>query len=246
MAASIETQTLNKEDVCLAICRKFNLDAPNMSGGGTVRSELLDRIGFAIGLNVAGLPTSYRKFEKLVAHFGGAYDMFLDSSEHSPDGGGTISAHGWRKLAHLSKSMDFYFILNHAEAEVSEKYSDDFGRTYGFSQNVTGRRGILESGVGSRVIFYNTANSKMKPQQAFVASARVSSIEFPGEGEYILRFDEFQKFHNPVMKKDVEIVGKTKWNSQQAIAEITQPSFQSIMNEGTKLTSTPKIGRAHV
>jgi hypothetical protein len=238
MAARIETQNPTKEEICLAICQKFDLDPPIMSNGGTVRSELLDRIGEALGLDTAKMPSSYRKFEKLVNHFGGNYDDVLDSSEHSPDGGGTISAHGWRKLAHLSGSREFFFILNHAQAEISEKYSDDFGRSYGFSQSVNGRKGILEAGIGSRVVFYNTANSKSKPQQAFIASARVSSIEFPVAGEYILKFDQFQQFQNPVLKKDIEIDEEHRWNNQNAIAEITQTSFNSILNEGTKLPPT--------
>lgn len=238
MVARIETQSPTKEDVCQTICQKFGLSSPLMSTGGTVRSELLDRIGAAVDVSVSNLPSSYRKFERLVTHFGGNYDPVSDSSEHSPDGGGTISAHGWRKLAKFSGSAEYFFILNHAKSAVSEKYSDLLGESYGFNQNVTGRRGILEAGVGSRVVFYNTSNSAEKPQQAFIGTARVRAIEFPGDGQYVLKFDEFIRFSRPVMKSEVQIDESHRWNTQHAIVEITADTYQSLLTEGNKLSDS--------
>ena len=227
----IKTLKRDKADIVESICDFLNINGPDMSSGSTVNSEVLDRIGHACKLDVSRELNSYRKFEKLLRHFGGLYDPLLDSSEHSASGGSTISTHGWKKLARLMGAVNFNFILNYAEHAVSETYSDVLGISYGFSDTVTGRVPLLEAGIGSRVVFYNTANSARIPRKAFIGSARVVAVDYSKPGEYRLELADYVQFTNPISKDEIQNVG---WNHQHSMAEIDDASFLALQSEGIK------------
>lgn len=223
-----------KESVVKAICDKFSIFGPQVSTGSTINSEVLGRIATVAGVNISGAQTSYRKFELLLNAFGQQYDPNLDSSEHSLTGGGTISGHGWRKLAQATGAQKYAFILNFAEASISEKYNDEFGKSYGFNNSVGGRVPLLESGAGSKVIFYNTVNSKIQPRKAFIGTAEIEKIYRLPNDEFKLEFKNVKKFKNPIRRDEVEIAG---WNNQNAIAEIDFEGFEKMEKQGVPMES---------
>lgn len=225
----LRTARPTKESIVMAICEQFNIYGPQVSTGSTINTEVLQRIAGAACVDISSATTSYKKFETLLKHFGQAYDPTLDSSEHSATGGGTISGHGWRKLARATGSAQFAFVLNIAEAPVSEKYEDNFGVSYGFNKNVAGRIPLLEAGVGSRVIFYNTVKSKLEPRKSFIGSGEVSKVLRLGNNEYKLEFANVKKFLSPISRDQVEITG---WNNQNAIAEIEYSGFEDMERMG--------------
>lgn len=225
----LATAKHTKESLVVEICKKFDIYGPQVSAGSTINSEVLNRIATAAAIDISDAQTSYRKFEILLNAFGSKYDANLDSSEHSPTGGGTISGHGWRKLSRATGTQNFAFILNFAEASISEKYGDDFGKTYGFNDSVGGRIPLLEAGVGSKVVFYNTVNSKIEPKKAFIGSAEISRIHRLENHEFRLEFINVKRFPNPIKREDVEITG---WNNQNAIAEIDFEGFLEMEKVG--------------
>lgn len=225
---SLETVKFAKAEVARQVCRHLEIDGPEISAGSTINSEVFTRIAHKFALDVSECRTSYGKFEKLLNFFGEQYDPNLDSSEHSPTGGGTISAHGWRKLARACGALDFCFILNVSEASVSEKYRDEFGKSYGFTDSVTGRVPLLEADAGARVLFYNTSNSKLKPTKSFLAHAQIADIERFSDGSYRVSFSNFEYLPSPISKDDVHVEG---WNSQHAIAEIGSDGFKSLISQ---------------
>lgn len=226
---SLETVKFAKTEVATKVCRHLEIEDPVISTGSTVNSEVLTRIAHKLDVDVSECRTSYSKFEKILSFFGEQYDSNLDSSEHSPTGGGTISAHGWRKLARACGALEFCFILNVSEASVSAKYRDEFGKTYGFTDSVTGRVPLLEADAGAKVLFYNTSNSKLKPTKSFLAHAQVAEIERFSDGSYRVSFANFEHFPSPIPRDDVQVEG---WNSQHAIAEIGAEGFKSMISLG--------------
>lgn len=232
--SQLKTIRRTKEVVATTISDKFGIAGPEMSAGSTINSEIFDRLGAAIGLDLVNLPTTYRKFEALLVHFGETYDAHKDSSEHSPTGGSTISSHGWRKLARACGASDSYFIFNYADADVSEKYKDVLGETYGFSDSVTGKNPVLEAGMGAKVVFYNTSNSRLTPQMAFIGTAVVTAVVSSSEGKHRLTLGNYKAFPNPVPKSQAVIDG---WNNQHGMAEIDQFTFNQLEKMGqTKMT----------
>lgn len=219
----------SKLEIVESICQKLQIDPPTVSTGSTVHTEVLGRIALAVGVTLPQQSTSYRKFEQILDHFDANYDPLLDSSEHSPTGGGTISSHGWRKLARLVGALDFAFILNYSEAEVSDKYVDVLGVSYGFDDSVSGRVPLLDSGEGAHVVFYNTSKSKFKPSKAFIGKAKIEQVERFLDGKYRLHFVDFARFQDPIEKSQVEVSG---WNWQNAISEITFDSFVELVTKG--------------
>ncbi len=234
----LETVKHTKESLVVEICKKFDIYGPQVSTGSTINSEVLNRIARAANVDISAAQTSYRKFELLLTAFGETYDSHLDSSEHSPTGGGTISGHGWRKLSRASGARNFAFILNFAEASVSEKYADDFGKTYGFNNSVGGRVPLLEAGAGSKVIFYNTVNSKIEPRKSFIGTAEISKVHRLENEEFRLEFINVKKFSNPIHREEVEIVG---WNNQNAISEISFEGFTEMEKLGMSGSSAQEI-----
>lgn len=245
---SLETVKFTKAEVATKVCRHIGIGDPEISTGSTVNSEVLTRIAQKFSLDISGCTTSYCKFETILNFFGEYYDPNLDSSEHSPTGGGTISAHGWRKLARACGALNFCFILNISEASVSEKYQDEFGKSYGFTDSVTGRVPLLEADAGSKVLFYNTSNSKLKPTKSFLAHAQIAEIDRQLDGSYKISFANFNYFPSPISREDVHVEG---WNNQHAIAEIASEGFNSMISLGgsagtrdIKVTSAANVASA--
>lgn len=228
----LKTIRRDKAEIAKLICEFLAIAEPDVSSGSTINSEVFDRIGFAISVDVASEINSYRKFQRIIGNFGETYDPVLDSSEHSPSGGGTISTHGWKKMARAMGAANFNFILNFAESEVGSKYRDELGVEYGFSDNVTGRVPLLEAGVGSRVVFYNTANSKLSPQKSFIGTAVISKLTQPNPGEYRLEFTKYRPFTTPVRKDSVQNVS---WNNQHGMAEIDDAAYLGLFELGNQL-----------
>ena len=225
-----ETSSLGKAEVAAAIARVLGIPKPKLSNGGTVTSDFLDDIIAALGSSVPDEANAYRRFEHVLSLCGEIYDPTIDSSEATRSGGGsTITAPGYRKLLRGITAEPRCFIFNIADHPVSSIYRDVPGRSYGFTKKVSGRRPLLEAGVGSEVVFYRTQKASIDPRMAFVATAVIESLQEPAPGEFRAYLVGYREFRTPVPESQTSIQG---WNRQHGIAEISHDTFEALVDRG--------------
>jgi hypothetical protein len=139
----------------------------------------------------------------------------------------------WRKIVSRLKNEPWVFICNYAENEASAVHNDVFGITYGFHENVTTWRGLVASGPGTFIIFYNTSNAPHS-KMSYSSFARIKSIEeakdLDGEGRrhWKAKLSDFHKL-SPVPKSKLEIDGR---NQQHGIQAVTFDTFRQIIELG--------------
>jgi hypothetical protein len=139
----------------------------------------------------------------------------------------------WRKIVSGLKNEPWVFICNYAENEASAVHNDVFGITYGFHENVTTWRGLVASGPGTFIIFYNTSNAPHS-KMSYSSFARIENIEeakdLDGEGRRHWKA-KLSDFHTlaPVPKGKIEIDGR---NQQHGIQAITFDTFRQIIKLG--------------
>jgi len=216
------------------IAEAASVEAVPLSNGGTVPSSFLDAI--AARFDLVGDSNTYRVFERILTTLGHVYEPALDSSEHSDTGGGTITNHGYRKLLRALSKTAYTFILNYNDHDVSEKYSDNHGQSYSFNNAVNGRKGLLEAGKGSRVLFYKTSKASDHPNKCFTGWAEIEEIQTDEAQNTTLSFRNYSTFTLPISVEDVQVNG---WNVQNSISEI-EPSLLIEMIEFDNKRSAPK------
>jgi len=224
-----KTIKYSRETLTDAIANELGIAGSKLSTGSTVPSEFIKRVAEKLGC--APSANTYAVLKSVLENVGAAYDKNLDSSEHSPKGGGTITNHGYRKLLRHLSQKPFTFILNYNDHPVSAKYNDEHGKLYVFDSNVTGRKPLIEAGIGSKTLFYRTSKSSLDPKKVFTGTAVIAGIETDSSGKTTLLLEDYQEFHSPIPSREVGIEG---WNVQHSIVEITLETFAEITAKGTQ------------
>lgn len=199
-----------------------------VGSGSTLPTDYLRSVAASLGHDTS----SQAPIKQVLKSILESHSLTLEDSDMSA--GSTITQSGYRKVLRAVTERPYCFIFNYNDHPVSDGYSDVLSTSYGFGDNVTGRKPLLESGPGSLVIFYATGKSKDHPKKSFFASARVARIESSSEGEHRAILEDFKEFSRPVPSSDVSI---RNWNVQHGIVEITEETFRSIeglgLNYGT-------------
>lgn len=139
----------------------------------------------------------------------------------------------WRKIVSALKGEPWVFICNYAENEASAVHNDVFGITYGFHEKVTTWRGLVASGPGTFIIFYNTSNAPHS-KMSYSSFARIESIEESreldeeGRRNWTAKLSDFHTI-TPVPMSQIEIDGR---NQQHGIQAVTFHTFQKILELG--------------
>ncbi len=229
MSVKGRTWTPNREELTSEIADRLGIPRPPIRKGSTVAGEdLIHPALEAIGVDPARLKNNYRRFERLLDHFGEEYDPESDSSGHrGRTGGGTITNYGFKKLLSAISGERRCFILNWSDNPESVQYEDIPGKKYGFADNVTGRKPFLHSGPGSRVVIYRTKNASTNPM-SFDAAATVLDMSSKGANHNAVLADQAE-FPYPVPFRDVHIEG---WNVQHSIVEITYQTYVALLQAG--------------
>ncbi len=138
----------------------------------------------------------------------------------------------WRRIVAKQTGRPWVFILSYADNQASAVHEDVHGVSYGFHEGVTTWRGIVASGPGSYVVFYNTSNAPKNPM-CYTGVARIRSIEerplsTEGKRTWRAHLEEFHEIH-PVAAADIAIPGR---NVQHGIQAISWTSFREITELG--------------
>jgi hypothetical protein len=164
--------------------------------------------------------------------FGLQFDIEEDF-EREPQNEPQLSEVFWRKIVSFLKGEPWIFICNYAENAASAVHNDVFGITYGFHENVTTWRGLVASGSGAFIVFYNTSSAPHS-KMSYSSFARIEKIEeakeLDGKGRrhWKAKLSDFHML-TPVPEYKVEITGR---NPQHGIQAITFDTFQQIVELG--------------
>lgn len=159
--------------------------------------------------------------------------------EASSAGGFRVSETYWRKLVASQRREPWVFICSYAMNRAASVHTDIHGVTYGFHENVTTWRGIVASGPGSIVVFYNTSNAPSN-KRTYSSVARVRTIQELPRSSGSLRtwrahLSDYRDIR-PVAASRVEIPGR---NPQHGIQAISWTAFKAI------LTDEPEVFEEH-
>jgi MoxR-like ATPase len=139
-----------------------------------------------------------------------------------------------------------FFILNEAPHPIAEGFADEYGRTYGFDDSVTGRKPLVEAG-GGRFVYYRTSKAGGEAAMTFTGHGRIDSVEAlagkDGKQRWQAHLSGFQPFPHPVPKDQGAPEG---WNHQHSIAQITEQAYQRIVHLGAPATPTRELDLAGV
>ena len=144
-----------------------------------------------------------------------------------------ISEKFWRKVVSCFTREPWVFICNYAENTASAVHNDVFGITYGFHENVTTWRGLVASGPGTFIIFYNT-NDAPHSKMSYSSFARIEKIEESkeldekGRRRWKAKLSDFHML-SPVPESKVEITGR---NLRHGIQAVTFDTFRKIIEMG--------------
>lgn len=143
-----------------------------------------------------------------------------------------VSESYWRKLVSRHHGRPWVFVCNYAENEASAVHGDVHGITYGFHEDVTTWRGIVNSGPGSLIVFYNTSHAPVN-KMSFTGVARVRTIHemFDSSNarrQWRVHLEDYQDIE-PVPSDAVTISGR---NVQHGIQAISWSSFSEILGLG--------------
>ena len=139
----------------------------------------------------------------------------------------------WRKIVSFLRGEPWIFICNYAENTASSVHNDVFGITYGFHEDVTTWRGLVASGSGALIIFYNTSSAPHS-KRSYSSFARIEKIEESkeldekGRRHWKAKLSDFHML-SPVTESKVEITGR---NSQHGIQAVTFDIFRQIIEMG--------------
>jgi hypothetical protein len=171
---------------------------------------------------LSGLVASHYRFS-----FEPATDLEITSREHLQ-----VSESYWRKLVSRHHGRPWVFVCNYAENEASAVHGDVHGITYGFHEDVTTWRGIVTSGPGSLIVFYNTSHAPVN-KLSFTGVARVRRVHemFDSSNnrrKWRVHLEDYQDIQ-PVRANAITIPGR---NVQHGIQAITWNSFAEILDLG--------------
>jgi len=139
----------------------------------------------------------------------------------------------YRQIISRITNQPWVFICNVANNSESEIYRDIEGKEYGFNENVTTWQGLVASGSGSIIIFYNTFYNKNNPK-AYTAIATVDEIveststNIASLREWRLVLRDYEKLI-PVESTQIDIA---KRNSQNGIQAVTFATLEKIASLG--------------
>lgn len=231
-----KTTKFDKDSLVKKIAEALDIYPATLLNGGTVPSSFMNDVASKLGHT--GGSNTYRVFEEVLSGLGQTYEPNLDSSEHSDTGGGTITNHGYRKLLRSISKMKFAFILNYNDHEISSKYGDSHGQSYSFNDSVNGRKGLMDAGKDSLVIFYKTSKSSSTPNRCFTGWATIDEIHRDGPENTTLVFRDFVTFTEPIPVEDVQING---WNVQNSVAEIEETLLKEIIEYDEARSNTSSL-----
>ena len=171
---------------------------------------------------LSGLVADHYRFS-----FEPATDLQVASSERLQ-----VSESYWRKLVARHHGRPWVFVCNYAENEASAVHGDVHGITYGFHEDVTTPRGIVASGPGSLIVFYNTSHAPVN-KMSFTGVARVRTVHemFDSNNnrrKWRVHLEDYQDIQ-PVRTDAVTIPGR---NVQHGIQAISWSSFTEILGLG--------------
>jgi hypothetical protein len=225
----LRTATLNSKQL-----RGMAFELASGSLGSRIPAELevLERICDQNGIYRSAGQSIELLAEKVCAKFGYQFDSekdFETNSRHVAQ----LSEHFWRKIVSHLKGEPWIFICNYAENAASAVHNDLFGITYGFHENVTTWRGLVASGTGTYVIFYNTSDAPHS-KMSYSSCARIEKIEESsdldekGRRHWKAKLSDFHML-TPVPVGKIEIEGR---NTQHGIQAVTFDTFRRIVGLG--------------
>lgn len=140
-----------------------------------------------------------------------------------------VSESLWRRIIVRRRNEPWVFICSYAVNEASAVHGDTHGVTYGFNENVTTWRGIVASGSGSLVVFYNTSHAPTN-RRTYAGLARVRSIRETSETGGGIRtwkaYLEDYRDIRPIPADQIMIPGR---NFQHGIQAISWKAFERIL-----------------
>ena len=144
-----------------------------------------------------------------------------------------LSENFWRKIVSFLRNQPWVFICNYAENAASAVHNDVFGITYGFHENVTTWRGLVASGSGAYIVFYNTSSAPHS-KMTYSSIARIERIEESkeldekGRRHWKAKLSDFHMLA-PVSENKIAIAGR---NAQHGIQAVTFDTFRRIVELG--------------
>lgn len=196
-----------------------------MGGGHVPRTSVSDLATLTQHLRNAGNRAVERSDIALLANlvakellfeFDPATDVETAGKQHLQ-----VSETYWRKLVSNRRREPWAFICNYAMNKAASVHTDVHGVTYGFHENVTTWRGIVASGSGSVVVFYNTSHAPTN-RRTYSGLARVRTIEELPNVQSGLRtwrahLEDYRDIR-PVPAGEVAIPGRNPQHGIQAIS----------------------------
>ena len=160
--------------------------------------------------------------------------------ERNENGSLELGESFWRRIVAKITGQPWVFILNYADNQASAIHEDVHGISYGFHEDVTTWRGIVASGSGSVVVFYNTSNAPQNPK-CYSGVARVREIEerpisAAGKQNWRAYLEDFHEIE-PVRASEVKISNR---NVQHGIQAISWNSYQDVIALGKLQQSADK------
>ncbi len=234
------TQTLDSRGALTLDRLKLRKLAFQFAGGASVTARTTDvqvlerQLPVEVGTNrevqnvaiLSGLVANHYRFS-----FEPATDLEISSRERLQ-----VSESYWRKLVSRHHGRPWVFVCNYAENEASAVHGDVHGITYGFHEDVTTWRGIVTSGPGSLIVFYNTSHAPVN-RMSFTGVARVRTVHemfdsSKNRRKWRIHLEDYQDIE-PVRTDAVKIPGR---NVQHGIQAITWNSFAEILDLGRQPT----------
>lgn len=139
-----------------------------------------------------------------------------------------------------SQTQSRFFVVNEADHPVSSDYQDIRGEVYGFNEDVSGWKQLVEAASRARVVFYRTGKATTK-RMSYVATANVERVILTNPRAWRAELSEYAVFELPVPREAVRVSG----NHQHSIRAITGEEFHELLRRGgidsTKTHNSPLL-----
>jgi hypothetical protein len=148
-------EKFDRERLVLLISQHLGIPTPKVIAGGTVRSDFIRAVATAL-LIKTDAPNTYKILEAVLTHLGLTYEPYLDGSEMTPTGGGgTITNHGYRKIARGIGAISFSFLIRLSESSSIEVDSITEPKILTIKKGTPGVSSLFEAGEGSTLVFFS-------------------------------------------------------------------------------------------
>jgi len=223
-------QSFDRERLVTIIANTLGIPKPQVITGATVRSDFIKTIAKALDIENPPANT-YRLLETVLGNLGMKYDPKTDASELAPTGGGgTITNHGFRKIARGIGAVNFAFILNISGEKDIDMDEIISSRRFHIEKSTRGAKSIFEAGEGSKLMFLETDKRGI----TFYGYSIIKTLGVVDQRYEIELIDDFEPLQANVRGLKDQL---TRSLPGKGITEVSEQTLNTVLKELRKLTN---------